>query len=119
MSELRGRLRLLTSPSRQLAVPAASVATRLMTHVLVMMLWAFGMGSGGPNRHPGRLGYSTPGAAELVQVRFGWVPPMSVVVVGPSVRLPVPASQAVILVTEAPMSGTVAGNGTLSWPPPK
>src|SRR2546426_513883 len=111
MSELSGRL-IVETPVAQFAEPAASLATRLMTQVLVTGLLTFGIGSGGPKRHPGRVGYSGLLTEALVHVRFGCAPPMSVSVVGASV-----SSQMLwplTLVTEVPMSGTVAGSGTLS-----
>src|SRR5215470_10772057 len=49
--EVSGRLR-LEAPLVQSAEPLASVATTLMTQTLVGVLPAFGIGSGGPNRHP-------------------------------------------------------------------
>src|SRR5881396_1879236 len=89
ISELSGRLR-LEAPVEQSAVPLALVVTVLMTHTLVGVLPGFGIGSGGPNRHP-----------TLVQFRLlpVWV----------EVRLarvrPVPL-QADTPVSELPMSGT-------------
>src|SRR5438128_3170813 len=50
-SEVSGRLR-AEAPLEQSAVPLASAATVLMTHTLVGVLALFGIGSGGPNRHP-------------------------------------------------------------------
>src|SRR5437773_2728524 len=63
--EVSGRLT-AEAPLEQSAVPLASVATELMTHTLVGGLAGFGIGSGGPNRHP-----------MLVQLRSGCVPPTS------------------------------------------
>src|SRR3989442_4322593 len=115
MSELSGRVRSV-SPVLQLVVPCALVATRLMTQVLVMGLAVFGIGSGGPNRQPERVGYS--GLAEAASVQLRLVP-VSVLVAAARPRAPVPGSQVAMLVCEEPMSGTVAGRGTLSWPLPK
>src|ERR1043166_9479384 len=50
-SELSGRLR-LEAPVEQSALPLASCDTVLMTHRLIGVVAAFGIGSGGPNRHP-------------------------------------------------------------------
>src|SRR5881628_2579440 len=49
--EVSGRL-MAEAPLAQSAVPLASAATVLMTQTLVGVLPGFGMGSGGPNRHP-------------------------------------------------------------------
>src|SRR5262249_42089860 len=54
MSEVSGRLSCV-SPVEQSARPAASCATRLMTQVLVTSDVVFGMGNGGPKRHPGSV----------------------------------------------------------------
>src|SRR5437879_3674804 len=51
ISELSGRLR-LEAPLAQSVEPLALVVTELMTHTLVGVLAGFGIGSGGPNRHP-------------------------------------------------------------------
>src|SRR5439155_885642 len=51
ISELSGRLR-LEAPLEQSAAPLALVVTELMTQTLVGVLDGFGIGSGGPNRHP-------------------------------------------------------------------
>src|SRR5262249_60057846 len=59
MSEMSGRLSCV-SPVEQSARPAASCATRLMTHVLVMSAVLFGMGNGGPKRHPGSVPVQVP-----------------------------------------------------------
>src|SRR5216110_262880 len=101
ISELSGRLS-CEAPLPQSAVPLALVDTVLMTHTLVGVLPGFGIGSGGPNRHP-----------TLVQFRLlpVWV----------EVRLarvrPVPL-QADTPVSELPMSGTAYGSVTLFRPPP-
>src|SRR6266404_2453928 len=100
-SELRGRLR-FEAPDMQSAVPLALVVTVLMTHTLVGVLAVFGIGSGGPNRHP-----------TLVQLRLlpVWLEVRLV-----SVRLvPLHGPSAV---SELPMSGTAYGSGTLLPPPP-
>src|SRR6266446_1573603 len=85
------------------AVPPALVVTELMTHTLVGVLAVFGIGSGGPNRHP-----------TLVQFRL--LLPVSVEVRLARVRL-VPL-HADTLVSELPMSGMANGSGTLLLPPP-
>src|SRR5262249_61051442 len=69
MSEPRGMFRRETLPSLQLPLPEALVVTRLTTHVLVAGLFGFGVGSGGPKRHPGLPGYSGLGTPAAVQVR--------------------------------------------------
>src|SRR5438132_1456839 len=91
ISELSGRLRLET-PVEQLAVPVALAVTVLMTHTLVGVLPGFGIGSGGPNRHP-----------TLVQVRLLPVAPEVRLV---RVRVFVTLLQAETPVSELPMSGT-------------
>src|SRR3989442_5387884 len=101
ISELSGRLS-CEAPVVQSAVPVASVVTVLMTHTLVGVLAEFGIGSGGPNRHP-----------TLVQLRLL---PVCVEVKLPRVR-PVPL-QADTAVSELPMSGTWYGSGTVFFPPP-
>ena len=102
--EVSGRLT-AEAPLEQSAVPLASVATELMTHTLVGGLAGFGIGSGGPNRHP-----------LLVQRRSGCVPPTSVEVV--ALRLSAVPVHAATLVRDWPMSGTAYGSGTLLPPPP-
>src|SRR5258705_805458 len=59
MSEMSGRLSCV-SPVEQAARPAASCATRLMTQVLVTSDVVFGMGNGGPKRHPGSVPVQVP-----------------------------------------------------------
>src|SRR5437867_2781816 len=95
---------MLEAPVSQAAVPAALLATRLITHVLSAGKGLFGIGSGGPKRQPvsgmhvppeqsasvlqvlpafeppphsgvGYSGFCTPA---VVQVRLGCAPPMSV-----------------------------------------
>src|SRR5438876_8634081 len=51
ISELSGRL-ICEAPLEQSAVPVAFAVTELMTHTLVAVLPGFGIGSGGPKRHP-------------------------------------------------------------------
>jgi len=80
----------------------AFCATVLMTQTLVGGLLGFGIGSGGPNRHPA-----------LVQFRLL---PVSVEVRGP--RVSVIPLHAASLVSELPISGTAYGRGTLLPPPP-
>ena len=82
--------------------PTALAAMTLMMHVLVAADAVFGIGRGGPKRQ-----------SALVQVRLL---PVSV-----EVRLASVRSVALqhTLVRLEPMSGTVAGSGTLSSPPPK
>ena len=82
----------LEAPLEQLAVPVALAVTELMTHTLVGVLPGFGIGSGGPNRHP-----------TLVQFRLLPVAPEVRLV---RVRVFVPLSQAETPVSELPMSGT-------------
>src|SRR5438046_3512782 len=101
ISELSGRLR-LEAPVEQSAVPLASVVTELMTQTLVAVLPGFGIGSGGPNRHP-----------TLVQSRL--LPVWAEVRLA-RVRL-VPLHEDT-LVSELPMSGTAYGSGTVLLPPP-
>ncbi len=93
---------MLAAPLEQSAVPVALLATRLMAQTLYGALPAFGIGSGGPNRHP-----------TLVQVRLLIV---SIEVVLARVRLD-PLHDAT-LVNEVPMSGTANGGGTPLLPPP-
>ena len=103
MSELSGRLSADVSPVLQLAVPVASAATLLTTHVLSCACDGFGIGSGGPKRQP-----------VAVQVR---VLPVSACDAGPTVRQLL--VQSVTLENDVPMSGTTVGSGTLTPPPPK
>src|SRR5207245_6432735 len=102
--EVSGRLT-AEAPLEQSAVPLASAATALMTHTLVGGVGGFGIGSGGPNRHP-----------LLVQLRSGCVPPTSAMVV--AARLSAVPAHAATLVRDWPMSGTAYGSGTLLPPPP-
>src|SRR5436309_11500365 len=101
ISELSGRLR-LEAPLPQSAVPLALVVTVLMTHTLVGVLPGFGIGSGGPNRHP-----------TLVQFRL-----LPVWVEVRLARVTLVPLQADTPVSELPMSGTAYGSGTLLLPPP-
>src|SRR5947207_14314599 len=89
ISELSGRLR-REAPVEQSAVPLALVVTVLMTHTLVGVLPGFGIGSGGPNRHP-----------TLVQFRL--LPVWAEVRLA---RVRVVPLQADTPVSELPMSGT-------------
>ena len=91
------------SPVAQSVVPARSLATVLMTQVLVGVLFVLGMGSGAPKRHP-------------VELQFRLVP-VSADVVGPSVALW--SLQDVMRLIVCPRSGTIAGSGTELPPPPK
>src|SRR5213078_4226712 len=88
-SELSGRLR-FEAPVTQSAEPVASADTELMTHRLIGVVVEFGIGSGGPNRHP-----------TLVQFRLL---PVSVEVRLLSVRQV--SLQEASLVRLDPMSGT-------------
>jgi len=96
--------------------PAALLTMRLMTHVLVAEEFAFGTGSGGPKRQPGRPGYSGFVTPPEVQVRLL---PVSVSVVLPMVNVPARALQLDTVVMEPLMSGTTEGTGTLTPDPPK
>src|SRR5205809_5832408 len=116
MSEASGRLRREVLPSLQLAAPEAFVEMRLTTQVLVAALFVFGIGSGGPKRHPGFPGYSGLFTPAAVQLRLL---PLSVSVAAPRVRAPVGVSQAVMLTIDCPMSGISAGSGTPTPEPPK
>ena len=102
ISELSGRLR-LEAPVEQSAVPLALAVTELMTQTLVGVLPGFGIGSGGPNRHPTLVQFRllAPGSLDLTLVRVSVVP-----------------LQADTPVSELPMSGTAYGSGTLLLPPP-
>ena len=90
------------TPVLQSALPEASFATTFTRHVLIGGAAGFGSGSGGPKRHPA-----------LEQVRLL---PVAASVVGPRNRL-VPLQQ--VLNISWPMSGTTAGSGTITPPPPK
>ena len=72
-------------------MPLASAATVLTTHTLVGVLALFGIGSGGPNRHPTLVQFRlvAPGSVDLMLVRVSVVP-----------------LQADTPVRELPMSGT-------------
>src|SRR5437870_13880170 len=74
-----------------------------MTHTLVGVLPGFGIGSGGPNRHPTLVQFRllAPGSLDLMLVRVSVVP-----------------LQADAAVSELPMAGTAYGRGTLLLPPP-
>jgi len=74
----------------------------LITQTLVGVLAEFGIGSGGPKRHP-----------TLVQFRLL---PVSVEVRFVNVRAV--QAQFVMPVREFPMSGTLYGSGTVLPPPP-
>src|SRR5437667_1075085 len=88
-SELSGRLR-FEAPVPQSVEPVASADTVLMTHRLIAVADAFGIGSGGPNRQP-----------TLVQFRLlpVWVEVMLA-------RVTLVPLQADTPVSELPMSGT-------------
>src|SRR5439155_943854 len=70
ISELSGRL-ICEAPLEQSAVPVAFAVTELMTHTLVAVLPGFGIGSGGPNRHPTLVQFRlvAPGSVDLMLVR--------------------------------------------------
>ena len=57
--ELSGTLRLLVLPALQSPMPDASADSTLMTHVLVGAPLLLGTGSGGPNRHPAFVHWSS------------------------------------------------------------
>src|SRR3989454_10801879 len=97
-SELSGRLR-LEAPLAQSAVPVALADTELMTHRLIGVVAEFGIGSGGPNRHPTlvRLRSLAPGSVALVLVSVSAVP-----------------LQSNTVVSEVPMSGTWNGSRSSS-----
>src|SRR2546422_9107556 len=95
--EVSGRLT-LDAPVSHCPNPVASVAMVLMTHVLSGATALFGIGKGGPNRHP-----------TLVQFRLL---PVSVDVRLLRVRH-VPL-HALTLVRLEPMSGTTVGSGRAS-----
>src|SRR6266481_7038403 len=101
------------APLEQSAVPLALVVTALMTQTLVGVLPGFGIGSGGPNRHPTLVQRRLPHVPvpAPVQHELGVpapvqkpLPSASVAVVLASVSA-VPL-QEVTLVSELPMSGT-------------
>ena len=99
--ELSGRLR-FEAPVTQSAEPVASADTELMTHRLIGVVVEFGIGSGGPNRHPTLVQFRLlPVSVEVRRVRVRLVP-----LHGPSP------------VSELPMSGTWNGSGTPALPPP-
>jgi hypothetical protein len=79
-------------PVLQFAVPLAFVATTFTTQTLVGVLAEFGIGSGGPKRHP-----------TLVQFRLL---PVAADVRFVSVRSPVVPVHDETPVSEVPMSGT-------------
>ena len=87
-----------------------------MTQVLVAMESGLGIGSGAPNRQPGRVGYS--GLATPAAVQFRLVP-VSASVVGAKSKRPVVLSQSTSLVMYVPVSGTAAGSGIPTPAPPK
>jgi len=89
-------------PLAQSDVPVRSVASELMTQVLMGVVVGFGTGRGAPKRHPA-----------FVQVR---TLPVSADEAAASVR-DVPAHDAT-LATEVPMSGVAKGSGKLLNPPP-
>src|SRR5215467_12117949 len=115
MSEPRGMFSKETLPSLQLPLPEALVVTRLTTHVLVGGLFGFGIGSGGPKRHPVLPGYSGLVTPAAVQLRLL---PVSVLVVALKLIAPVPASQLAMFVNEVAPSGMTEG-GTPTAAPPK
>src|SRR5262249_14199048 len=90
-------------PALQSSVPAASVATTLITHVLVGVEYEFGRGSGAPNRQPAA------GQSRL--------DPVSVDDAAAS-RADCPV-QDVMLEMNVSRSGTATGSGTEVPPPPK
>ena len=101
-SELSGKL-MLEAPLAQSAVPVASADTELMTHRLIGVVAEFGIGSGGPNRHPVAVQFRL----LPVWVELSWL----------RVRLgPLPTHDTAV--SELPMSGTLNGSGTPALPPP-
>ena len=90
------------APVEQSAVPLALLATTLTAQTLVGVLAEFGIGSGGPKRHP-----------TLVQLRLlpVWVEVRLVRVRLDPLHIDTP-------VMELLMSGTAYGSGTLFLPPP-
>ena len=93
---------MVEAPVVQSAVPVPLTDTVLRTQTLIAGVTGFGIGSGGPNRHP-------------MLVQFRLLP------VWAEVRLPrvsaVPL-HAVTAVSELPRSGTAYGSGTALLPPP-
>src|SRR5206468_275925 len=85
------------------AVPLALTDTELMTHRLIGVVAEFGIGSGGPNRHPTlvQLRLLAPGSVDLLLISVSAVP-----------------LQSDTVVSELPMSGTWNGSGTPELPPP-
>src|SRR5205823_7653956 len=81
-SELSGRLR-LEAPLAQSAMPLALTDTELMTHRLIGVVAEFGIGSGGPNRHPTlvQLRLLTAGSPDLRLISVSAVPLQSDTVV--------------------------------------
>src|SRR5262249_3406372 len=114
MSEPRGMFRRETLPSLQLPLPEALVVTRLTTHVLVAGLFGFGIGSGGPKRHPGLPGYSGLGTPAAVQLRLL---PVSVALGALKLIAPVPAAQLAMFVNGVAPPG-ITGAGTPAAAPP-
>src|SRR2546427_2174375 len=101
-SELSGRLR-FEAPVEQSAVPTAFCDTVLMTHRLIGVVAEFGIGSGGPNRHPTAVQFRL----LPVWVEVSWL----------SVRLGPPPTHDTP-VSELAMSGALNGSGTPELPPP-
>src|SRR5206468_8051367 len=97
-----GRSSRSTAPVLQSALPDPSFATTFSRHVLIAGAAASGSGSGGPKKHPA-----------LEQLRLL---PVFSAVVGPRNRR-VPLQQ--VLNICCPMSGTTAGSGWITPPPPK
>ena len=123
-SELSGKL-MCEAPVMQFAVPLPFCDTVLMTHRLIGVVAVFGIGSGGPNRHPALVQLRVPHVPIPAPVQHVLgvpapvqkpLPSASVAVVLASVS-PVPLHE-VTLVSEAPMSGTWKGSGTPELPPP-
>ena len=126
--EPSGRLKFVTTPVEQSAVPAPLAETVLMTQVLAAAFRcaAFGSGSGGPKRQPAfvhwRKLHVPPGQSAFVVHELFWFEP-------PAQRLPpawagvVPLSVSAVpahdtLEIEVPMSGTANGSGTATAAPP-
>src|SRR5438093_13373172 len=109
MSEASGRLRREVLPSLQLAAPEAFVEMRLTTQVLVAALFVFGIGSGGPKRHPVFPGYSGLMSPAAVQGRL-----LRVSVSGVAARVSAPGVgvQLGIVVVELRLWGRVRCGGT-------
>src|SRR5438093_390827 len=95
MSEPRGMFSRATLPSLQLPFPEALVVTRLTTHVLVAGLFGFGIGSGGPKRHPSLPGYSGFVIPAAVQLRL--LPVSVSVVVAPTMVVDVVPTMVVVV----------------------